>query len=171
MAEITAGITPSRTSVKAKVAAVEQTAMSAAAMRPSPPARAGAADPGDHRLRALPDRGQHLAHPAGRHVPAGERGGGLLQIGAGAEDRPGVAQHDHPDRVVGDRGREGRRPGPRSEPDESALRLCGLSRVSVATPAATSVRTKASAMAGYRTLHWHASRGRLVDMPSTLPDG
>ena len=43
MALITAGITPSRTSVNANVASRVQTAMSAAAIRPSPPARAGPA--------------------------------------------------------------------------------------------------------------------------------
>src|SRR2546430_662549 len=41
VAEMTAGTTPRRTSEKANVASVGQTAMSAAATRPSPPARAG----------------------------------------------------------------------------------------------------------------------------------
>ena len=125
-----------RTSVNANVAAVVQTATSQAAIRPSPPARAGPPTRATTGLRALPDRGEHLAEPAIGGCARADRRRGLLEVGAGAEHRAGVGEHDHPDRVVGVR--RGQR-GEQLVDQRRWTARCGwrgLSRVSVATPPA-----------------------------------
>ena len=68
VAEITAGITPMRTSVKANVAScgADRQVGGGDQAQPAGPGRPG--DPGHHRLRALPDRGQHVAEHPGRHA-------------------------------------------------------------------------------------------------------
>jgi hypothetical protein len=68
---------------------------------PARPRRA--ADLRDHRLGRRPDplqdRGHLVDALVGRARPAG-----LLEVHARAEHPPGVAEHDHPDGVVGQRG-------------------------------------------------------------------
>ena len=99
---MTAGTTPMRTSVKAKVAVSTATAMSQAASSPIPPARAGPAT----RATTGCGRGQDRAQDRGElrdPLRAGHRTAGLPQVHAGAEDRTGVAQDDHADGRVGDR--------------------------------------------------------------------
>ena len=66
---------------------------------PGPPTARPPAS-GDVQI-VLQDRGQLVDA-----LVVGARAAGLLQVHARAEHRPGVAQHDHPDRVVGDRGVE-----------------------------------------------------------------
>ena len=142
--------------------------MSAAAIRPRPPARAGPPTRATTGFGRLPDRGEHLAHPAGRHVTGGERGGGLLQVGPGAEDRPGVAQHDHPYR------------GSSATAVASAATSSSISadgeRVAVGR-AVQGERRHAARRRSVRTSVGHAGTlrhrraGQTGDMPSTLPDG
>ena len=145
---MTAGITPSRTSEKANVASAAQTAMSAAAIRPRPPARAGPAT----RARTGFGHSQIAASTspsrADRQGARGERGGGLLQVGAGAEDRAGVASSTIT-RTAGSAAaaRQRREQLRVISAVDRALRLCGLSRVSVATPGRRTVAGPARASA------------------------
>ena len=69
--------------------------------QPDPPGAGRAGDPGHHRL----GRGQDRAQDRGELRDALRAAGaaGLPQVHAGAEDRTGVAQDDHPDGRVGDR--------------------------------------------------------------------
>ncbi len=97
---MTAGTTPMRTSVKAKVAVSTATATSQAASSPIPPARAGPATRATTGLGAV----RIVRRIAGNSATPWRAGAaGLPQVHAGAEDRTGVAQDDHPDGRVGDR--------------------------------------------------------------------
>ena len=106
VAEITAGITPSRTSVKANVAAVEQTAMSAAAIRPSPPARAAPPTRATTGFGHSQTAASTSPIRAAGMSPAASAAAVSFRSAPEQNTRAGVAQHDHPYRVVGGGGRE-----------------------------------------------------------------
>ena len=149
-----------RTSLNANVASGLQTAMSAAAIRPRPPARAGPPTRATHRLAATP-RSPRARRRAGRSASAPVAAAAAVSLRSAPEQKTGPVwrQHDHPYGGVG-LGRGERRPAAaRSAPMDSALRLVGLSSVSVATPARTSERIRFG----------HA--GRLDGVASQLPDG
>ena len=136
-AEITAGTRPSRTSENAKDADDAATTTSQAAASPTPPARAGPADDGDHRLGRGPDRSSSSGNSRTPWSCAPPPAASARSM-PGAEHPAGVVEHDHPHGVVGERvARAAARSCARIARD-SALRLAGESSVSVATPRATS---------------------------------
>ena len=76
------GSRPRRTSENANVAVGRADGDVGGGDQAEPAGPGRAADPGDHRLRALATRGEHVAEHADRHLPGRVRRGGLLQVGA-----------------------------------------------------------------------------------------
>ena len=96
--EITAGMMPSFTSVKPKIASSVAIAMSQTAARPAPPPKAAPWTRPTTGFRAVIDRAKHVAHSLGvgdvcleRQI---ERGAHPIDIGAPAEDRAFTGEHD-----------------------------------------------------------------------------
>ena len=112
--------------------------MSAAAIRPSPPARAGpptrATTGFGHSQTAAST--SPMPAPAG-HLAATRERGARVSFRSAPEQKTGPVWLStiDPHRVVGDRRGQRRSSSSSISAEDSALRLCGLSRVSVATPA------------------------------------
>ena len=133
-AEMTAGTSPSRTSEKAKVADVAGDDDVAGGQQARPrrpaPARGRRRPPAWARTRSAAAARGTRARPGPRHPPPAASD----EVHARAEHPAGVVEHDHPHGVVGEGvGQRRRAAAPRIARD-SALRLAGESRVSVATP-------------------------------------
>ncbi len=149
VAEITAGITPIRTSVKANVASAAQTARSAAAIRPRPPATLASTGFGHSRTAAstspsIPAGTVPLAYAAAvsfRSAPEQKTGPVWSSTITRTASSATAAASPASSSVISG--------------VESALRLCGLSRVSVVTPWAVATRTSASGevMPGHTSGH------------------
>jgi hypothetical protein len=73
--------------------------MSQAATSPTPPASAPDATTGFGARLGTGAHGWHLVHA----LACGPGAAGLLEVHSRAEHPPGVAEHDHPRRVVGQR--------------------------------------------------------------------
>ena len=172
--EITAGTTPTRTSVNANVAVSTATTMSAAAVRPMPPARAG---PASCATTGLGDRAIRCRIAGSSRTPSAPGAAVASSLRSMPELNTGPSCASTMTRTAGSATAASRASfsSARSARD-SALRLPGESSVIVATPPATALRTSS----GMAPPTGRGNRGRAGRpggarhtgrVPSTLPDG
>ncbi len=99
---MTAGTTPSRTSVKAKLDGVGGHGQVARRDQADAAGPGRAGQPGHDGLGGGPEQLEQRRELVDALL-AGAAAAGLLEVHAAAEDRAGVREHEHPHRVVGER--------------------------------------------------------------------